>query len=295
MNIISISYGISDQILYNTPWLRYSKQLNIKHCKIDHKITDLDEIFSKACDLLIIYHDINSRNLDHYEFMSNIAEYRARFNVKCVIVNHFDNCRIPNIVPYWRENDIVLFRTPPYNRLELYPYQQKKIFAWEYLYGSPRFSNDNIIHKAGFIGSDVGPDGYRKNIANVVKKVGIGICDDCSMMGPDYNKLLSQCRIIVCPEGNGPQSSRHWDVWLSKKVVLTDRNSSSVELVPGVKLLPDVHYLVYDDVDNISDIVNELSKDSDKLDVIAMNGYSAVSTCDQLSRLRSLFYNLNNF
>jgi hypothetical protein len=104
---------------------------------------------------------------------------------------------------------------------------------------------------------------------------------------PLHDSVMARCRIIVCPRGWGPQSSRHWDAWLSGKPVLTDRDCASVELVPGARLEPGVHYLVFDDPRDIPDIVNDWTRPGrvDDLAQIAHNGRRAALGYDGGARI----------
>ena len=106
-----------------------------------------------------------------------------------------------------------------------------------------------------------------------------------------HDWLMARCRIIVCPRGWGQQSSRHWDAWFSGKPVLTDTDCAAVELIPGQRLVPGVHYLVFSDPAEIPDIVNDWTRASrlDDLAEIAENGRRAAESYDAVGRIRDFF------
>lgn len=105
---------------------------------------------------------------------------------------------------------------------------------------------------------------------------------------------MGRCRIIVCPQGWGEQSRRHWDAWKSGKPVLTDRPCDSVEMIPGMRLQREVHYLVYDDPAQIPDIVSDWSRPGrrDDLEQIARNGQQAALSYDGLATMLRFFKGL---
>jgi hypothetical protein len=153
-------------------------------------------------------------------------------------------------------------------------------------------SPDAPLHQAGFIGTESGPVGYRLRVAAASARVGIGICTPKRVVkAAQYNALMARCRIIVCPRGWGENSKRHWDAWFSGKPVLTDRECDSVEMIPGVRLREGEHYLVFDDPDQIPDIVSDWTRPSRSTDLaqIAENGRRAALSYDALDCITQFF------
>ena len=99
--------------------------------------------------------------------------------------------------------------------------------------------------------------------------------------------IFRSMRFRCTERGWGEQSKRHWDAWRSGKPVLTDRDCDSVEMVPGVRLERDKHYLVYDHPDMIPDIVSDWTRPSrlDDLAELAENGTCAASGYDAFERI----------
>jgi hypothetical protein len=232
------------------------------------------------------------------ELMCQLAKYRARFpKTKIYACADHDDARCNYILPFWRETDTVLYRIPPYDRSLLFPY--KDVWAWEYgyghCYGRKAFVGP-VTCDAAFVGSPSGPQGgsgfpgYRETVAAFTAKVGYGYCGPRKPIA-EYDQIMSGARIIVCPRGWGQSSSRHWDAWRSGKPVLTDRDCSLHEMIPGQVLEPGKHFLVFDNPFQIPDLVSDWSKPSrkDDLDAIAAAGREAVEAFDCVGRLRSLF------
>src|SRR5262249_24345884 len=156
--------------------------------------------------------------------------YRAAFpDTTQIVLNHVDMCRRAWAVPYWRMGDPVLCRTRAYDRAKLAPFPKEDIFAFEYLRSSACFPNLPCKYAAGFIGSRSGPPGYRDSVACETSKVGLGRCITDPIPKAEHDALMGSCRIVVCPQGWGEQSHRHWDAWKSGKPVLTDAACDSVE------------------------------------------------------------------
>ena len=105
---------------------------------------------------------------------------------------------------------------------------------------------------------------------------------------------MARCQILVCPRGWGENSRRHWDAWLSGKPVLTDRDCDSVEMIPGTRLRAGEHYLVFEDPDDIPDIVSDWTRPSrrDDLAEIAENGRRAAQSYDALDCIAQFFQSI---
>ena len=115
-------------------------------------------------------------------------------------------------------------------------------------------------------------------MAAATAQVGIGGCtEQWAYPKAEHDALLARCQIIVCPRGWGEHSGRHWDRWLSGKPVLTDRECDSVEMIPGIRLREGEHYLVFDEPEQISDIVRTWTRPARaaELAAIAENGRRA--------------------
>src|ERR1700674_1279362 len=168
--------------------------------------------------------------------MEKYSAYRAAFpETTQIVLNHTDMGRHAYAAPYWRTGDPIAFLTPAYDRSELAPFPADQIFAFEYIRGSV-LPPAPVRHAAGFIGTPSGPPGYRNRVAAATAAVGIGKCIPVPLPKEEYAALIASCRIIVCPRGWGENSVRHWDAWRSGKVVLTDRECDSVEMIPGIRL-----------------------------------------------------------
>ena len=210
--------------------------------------------------------------------------------------SHVLRAKIDMASPNMNLRDPVLYRTPSYDRAELHPLPPDSIHAYEMIWGSGCYSNPgSVSYKAGFIGTPSGPRGYRHRVAEYAARVGIGICADV----PPYTRfehgnIMSECEIIICPRGWGEQSLRHWDAWLSGKPVLTDKDCDSVEMIPGQRLIAGVHYLVYDEPEQIPDLVRHWTAPSrrDQLMEIAHNGRKAAQSYDGFARIKAFFDSL---
>jgi hypothetical protein len=224
--------------------------------------------------------------------MEKYAEYRARFPETIqIVLNHTDMSRRPYAVPYWRPGDPILYRTPAYDRSELAPFPPAAIFPYERMWENIGFPGSETKYAAGFIGTPSGPPGYRDAVARETARVGFGRCDAARIPRLEYIKIMASCKIIVCPQGWGENSRRHWDAWISCKPVLTDRACDSVEMIPGMRLRDKVHYLVYDDPTDIPDIVTDWTRPdrADDLSQIALNGWRAASGYDPCGRIERFF------
>jgi len=239
----------------------------------------------------------NEKLFNQYRIMPLLEKYltyRYEFPKTIqIVLNNTDMCRRPFCIPYWRPGDPILYRAPAYNRKELYPLPPEDIWAYEMIYGEPCFeTNIPAKHSAGFVGTQTGPSEYRKKVAIETSKVGIGICKNTLPFSKkEYCNLLSGCNIIVCPRGWGEVTSRHWDAWLSGKPVLTDRQCDSVEMIPGIRLKEGIHYLVFDEPEDIPDIVSDWTRKSklDNLKEIAENGREAALSYNALVRIVEFF------
>jgi len=229
------------------------------------------------------------------QVLERYSAYRATFpGTLQIALNHIDYTTKPYALPYWRRGDPILCRTPPYDHSLLAPFPPIDIFPYEFVWGSPSFECDDIAHHAGFIGSRSGFGGYRERVASETSKVGIGYCVTDRLSYGEYAAMMSKCRIIVCPQGWGGGSLRHWDAWKSNKPVLTDRNCSLLEMIPGETLQERVHYLVYDDPSEIPDIVSDWTKLSRRADLeaIAARGRAAALSYDACAQMNTFFDNL---
>jgi hypothetical protein len=230
--------------------------------------------------------------------METMAKYRADFpETVQIILNHTDMSRRPYATPFWRYGDPVLYRTPSYDRDELAPFPADSIWAYEKVWGGESYkSTGPIKYKAGFIGRPSGTKNYRESVARHIRKVGIGRCTrKLKYSKAKHDLIMSRCQIIVCPRGWGEQSMRHWDAWLSGKPVLTDRECDSVEMIPGVRLREGEHYIVFDEPEQIPELVREWTDPSHSkgLELIGRNGQEAARSYDAYGRIRDFFLSLS--
>jgi hypothetical protein len=300
MEIAVVIEGIKEKRVRLQPWIYYKGALAKKdiHIKIFHGKNY--DAFKRPFDamLLHVWQDWGNRQLFDpcriLPIMEKHSIYRAEFpEATQIILNHTDMARRPFATPYWRQGDPILYRTPAYDRKELYPFPAEQIWAFEQIWGNMCFiSETSSKHKAGFIGKPNGPADYRKRVAYETAKIGIGICQAPLPFTKDqYNEIMGSCQIIVCPRGWGEQSRRHWDAWLSGKPVLTDKECDSVEMIPGMHLKEGEHYLVFEDPKEIPDIVSDWTQRSrlDDLAQIAENGRRAALSYDAFHRIAKFF------
>jgi hypothetical protein len=310
VEIAVIVAAVDDDQVAAQPWV-YG-QAELQAAGIDVRVfrgRAIRDAFGRPFDamLLHVWQDwMNPGRFNPLKIMPVIeraAAYRLRYPQTIqIVLNHTDDSRGSRCLPYWRPGDPILYRTPPYDRAELAPLPAHDIWAYEFVWGRPRFTTDRPPRfAAGFIGTPTGVPGYRARVARATSKVGIGLCHDRNWLrwrrllpGRMHDWLMSRCRIIVCPRGWGPQSSRHWDAWRSGKPVLTDRECATVELIPGSRLVSGEHYLVFDDPADIPDIVNDWTRPSrlDDLAAIAENGRRAALSYDAVGRIREFFRTL---
>ena len=281
------------------PWIYYKDALAERGIHIG--VYDAaGDAFRQRFDAMLLHIWQDWHNPRHFlakrllPIMERYAIYRAEYpDTVQIILNHTDMARRPYATPYWRPGDPILYRTPAYQRSELYPFPPQSILPYEKIWGSACFVSDTPpTYKAGFIGTHSGPHGYRARVAQETAKVGVGVCQaERPYLKDEYNRLMAACQIIVCPRGWGEQSRRHWDAWLSGKPVLTDRDCDAVEMIPGVRLQEGVHYLVFDDPEQIPEIVAEWTRASrrDALAHIAENGRRAALSYDGCTRIIQFF------
>jgi hypothetical protein len=306
MEIAVVAAGMAEDQFNAQPWIYGKAALSAAGINVHvFRGRDTREAFQRSFDAMLLYLWQDWMNRGRYDpllIMPQIerqAAYRFRFpDTIHIIVNHVDDSRHNYCLPYWREGDPLLWRTPPYDRTELQPLPGDQIWAYEKVWTLPGFPAAPPKYAAGFIGTPTGPAGYRKRVARETAKVGIGICRDSRFLRwrrtvpyPLFNYLMARCRIIVCPRGWGPQSSRAWNAWISGKPVLLDRYSATCELIPGVKLEPGVHFLAFDDPAEIPDIVNEWTKPgrANELARIGENGRQAAASYDAVARIKAFF------
>lgn len=307
MEVAVVAAGIEDSVLQRTPWIHCRSSLADNGVDITvFRDDDLDAAFERPFDamLLQVWQDWLNRHRFAPEQIMPVLEkhaaYRARFpETTQIALNHADDCTRPYCLTVWRQGDPVLYRTPPYRRSRLEPLPEEDIWAYEKVLGTPCFAQDRKPwFRAGFIGRPTGPDGYRRRVARQTARVGIGICLGGDRLGwrrpmPKWahDHLMSRCRIIVCPRGWGQQSSRHWDAWLSGKPVLTDRACDAVEMIPGRKLEQGIHYLVFDDPEEIPALVREWTRPGRRkeLERIARNGHRAARSYRACDRILEFF------
>jgi hypothetical protein len=161
-----------------------------------------------------------------------------------------------------------LYRTPAYNRDELLPYPKERIWPYEkcsWVTGCLKTETDADM--AAFVGRPSGPQGYRERVAAAVAEVGIGRCSAEFIRHDFYCQMVKDCVIQVCPRGWGENSRRHWEAWLSRKVVFTDVDCDSVEMIPGIRLKNGEHYVVYNSPEEIPDLVSDWLKPGRRYDL----------------------------
>ena len=287
MRIACITESICPHQKANSPWILYADFLRKNGFEI-HSFEAADEApWKERWDAMIYmaWHDWGNFRFKPQRIMESFAKYstyRSQFPETIQICcNHSDMSRYSLVTPYWRMRDPILFRTPSYDRSELSPLPPGDIHAYEVFYKGFDFSHEEPKFNAALICNPTGPQGYRASVAEQVAKVGYGLCLEGMNIMPikpeDYIQVMSRSRILVCPRGWGGQSQRHWDAWRAKKPVLTDVECASVEMIPGVRLKENEHYLVYRSPEEIPDIVSDWSKPSkaDDLKRIAENGHAA--------------------
>jgi hypothetical protein len=288
-------------LIKDVPWSRFAAELAQDGFHIS-RFNSLDEAW-RPFDAMMLLVWLDWQNKTHFNVwkvlpvMEQYSTYRATFpDTIQIILNHVDMSRRPSALPYWRLGDPILFRTPPYNRSELRPYPAQDIFPYERVWGSACFPKLPSEYSAGFMGSPSGPKGYREKVARETAKVGLGRCAEKLVDRARHNDLMGRCRIIVCPQGWGEQSCRHWDAWKSGKPVLTDAACDSVEMIPGTKLQRGVHYLVYEDPSQIPDIVSDWTRPGrlDDLEQVAHNGKQAALSYDGRARMVKFFASLES-
>lgn len=299
LEIAVIIESIAEGRVAQQPWIYFKDALAERNIHI-HIYQGNNEPFKRSYDAMILHVWLDWGNKERFDpgrilpIMEKYAVYRAEFpETVQIILNETDMSRRPYATPYWRSNDPILYRTPAYNRNELYPFPPEHIWPYEVIWGKPcLISTTPNKYTAGFIGQPNGPAGYRERVAKETAKVGVGICKrPRPYSNEEYNNIISNCEIIVCPRGWGEQSQRHWDAWLSGKPVLTDRECDSVEMIPGFRLKHGIHYLVFDKPDEIPDIVSDWTRPSrrDDLRQIAENGKQAALSYDGFSLMTTYF------
>ncbi len=302
MHVGVLTEGIDREEIDTQPWVYHRKALAADGIRIEVLPADEDG-FARRFDVMMLHvwqdWDNPRRFVAHriVPIMERYAIYRARFpDTVQIILNHVDMAHPPFATAYWRLGDPVLYKTPAYDRSKLAPFPPATIWAYERIWNASEIgSTDRPKYQAGFIGTASGPPGYRQRVAKATARVGIGICK----ARPRYTRqkhdaLMAQCRIMVCPRGWGEHSGRHWDAWMSGKPVLTDRACAATEMIPGQHLRAGEHYLVFDEPDEIPDLVSDWCRASraDELAAIAARGRQAARGYDGLACMRGFFARL---
>ena len=299
MDIAVIIDGIGEYALATQPWIYHLDALRERGIRI-HLYRGGEQGFGERFDAMIVHVWQDWANEEHFNhrrimpILERYATYRARYPQTIqIVLNHTDMSRRPYATPYWRSGDPVLYRTPAYDRSELAPFPPESIWAYEKVWGANCFASDEALqYQAGFIGTDSGPTGFRQRVATATARVGLGICGPThAYPKAQHDALMARCRILVCPRGWGENSRRHWEAWLSGKPVLTDRDCDSVEMIPGVRLRHGEHYLVFDNPEDIPDIVSDWTRPSRLADLaaIAENGRLAAQSYNALDRIAQFF------
>jgi hypothetical protein len=289
------------------PWI--SRRETLATRGIDVRLFEgraIREAFERPFDMMLlhVWQDWSNRlRFDPMRILPLLeahSAYRARFpSTRQIAHHHSDANRPPLALLTWRVGDWVLYRTPPYDRSVLLPFPADRIWAYEQVWGDGRLASAAAPRwAAGFIGTPTGPAGYRARVARATARVGIGLCLGGgtrrwrrAVPRALHDWIMARCRIMVCPRGWGQQSSRHWDAWRSGKPVLTDRACAVTEMIPGERLEPGVHYLVYDEPEEIPDIVADWTRPGRASDLaaVAENGRVAALRYDPAARIGDFF------
>ncbi|HYD46982.1 MAG TPA: glycosyltransferase [Terriglobales bacterium] len=302
MEIAVIVDGISPAQRDFYPWFRYAAQLGEHGWQLHFfEGETLPTAFERRFDAMMLHVWLDWLNPKLFEprrtmrTLERYAVYRAEYpETVQIILNHTDMSRRPYATIYWRRGDPVLYRTPAYDRAELDPFPAETIWPFEKVWGAPVFASaaEDLPYAAGFIGRISGPKGYRERVARETAKVGLGICSsERPYSKQEYSQLMARCRIAVCPRGWGEQSARHWDAWRSGKPVLTDRDCDAVEMIPGLRLQAGVHYLIFEEPEQIPDLVRYWTAPAraEALAEIGRQGQRAAESYDPLDNLLRFF------
>ncbi len=301
MQVAVVVESIEPRRVTAMPWMVGRAQLAAAGIHLQFFSDDtLPDAFEQRFDAMMLHVWLDWLNPQHFHprrtmrLLERYATYRAAFpEVVQIILNHTDMARRPYATPYWRPGDPVLYRTPAYDRSELYPFPASSIWPFEMVWGSACFASSAAPrYRAGFIGSASGPKGYRERVAAATARVGIGLCAAQRPLSiEEHRRAMADSQIVVCPRGWGEQSQRHWDAWLSGKPVLTDRDCDAVEMIPGLRLRAGEHYLVYDEPEEIPAIVEEWTRPArrEELLAIAEAGKQAAASYDAVGNILAFF------
>ena len=278
MDIGIIVEGIEQSQFAAQPWMYCKDALLSKGIRI-YVYHGGGDGFRRSFDAMCLHVWQDWRNRERFDayrimpVLEQFSTYRSRFPETIqIILNHTDMARRPYATFCWRDGNPVLYRTPAYDRTELAPFPPETIWSYEKVWGRNCFSLRSNPYRSG------PPVPSRSATA-----------ENGSTM-----PLMASCRIVVCPRGWGENSSRHWDTWLSGKAMLTDRECDSVEMIPGIRLRESEHYLVFDDPNDIPDIVSDWTRPSRLADLakIAENGRRAALSYDALERITQFFWSI---
>lgn len=150
MELAVIIEGILKATIAQQPWIYYKDALAEKDINI-LVYQGNDEAFKRPFDAMLLHvwqHWSNKKFFDPLRIlpiMEKHAIYRVEFpETVQIILNHKDMSRRPYATPYWRAGDPILYRTPAYDRKELYPFPPDQIWAYEKVWGSPCFVPNTV-------------------------------------------------------------------------------------------------------------------------------------------------------
>lgn len=299
MRVAVIQECIDPYFQRKSPWYHHQRRLAEAGIDLEVFSGDSERAFETRFDAMLTHvwldwdHPWRFRANRILPLMARRAAYRARFpETVQIVVNDTDMSTRAYAAPYWVPGDPVLFRAPAYDRGLLAPFPARDIWPYELVMGSARFRKPaRPFLRAGFIGLASGSGGRRRAVAANVRKVGLGLCLGRRLPARLYDAVLSHSRIVVCPQGWGGGSQRHWDAWFSGKPVLTDAACAAVEMIPGVRLQRNVHFLVYDAPSDIPDIVSDWTRPGrlDDLEQMALNGRRAAESHDSFANVLGFF------
>ena len=165
----------------SSPWVRYREELKREGISIQ-VFDDYKHAFCHDHDAIMLHLVFNWNQTKFFNpaeimpLLAALSTYRSEHpDCQHVLLYAWERPS-PFAFPYWRAGDPILYRTPLYDRSELYPFPASEVWSYEKIWGSACYQTDSPPkYASGFIGSRTRRE-WRDRVARETARTGIGIC-----------------------------------------------------------------------------------------------------------------------